>query len=270
MSFQEELDLYEKMHLQSNALRFKEIKVSFISSSTYSASSNPYPAVRTFKACIHLPSRNIYPTPYLVLFVLPSVREAGYDSCDSAGWGNLTSIYHDKELHQIVIDFTTATLHNVDILPAYTLAYFHTGNRWGKESCIQAEIKTQPLRMPAEQPSDCIPKGLWVTVSYNQGCWAGTLLLICSVTILHRSLIKFNGSVSKAKSTQHVVSISTQAEHVNTPEEALFPLYQKEVQPPQLIAAAYKGSKDDSQTAEKAKPNFYQKLHCSLLLDLES
>lgn len=63
------------------------------------------------------------------------------------------------------------------------------------------------------------------------------MLLICSVTISHRSLIKFNGSVSKAKSTQPILSISTQAEHVNTPRTDLVPP-ESEVQPPQLKAVS--------------------------------
>lgn len=136
-------------------------KLKFISSSVHS--SNPCSAAMTFKVRIHLPSRNLSHISYLVLFVLPSIREAGYDSSDSAGWGNLTGVYHDEQLHQIVIDLPTATLHDVDILSAYTLTYFHTGNRWGKETCIQ--IETWPLHVPAEQPRDHIPKSLWVTVS---------------------------------------------------------------------------------------------------------
>lgn len=212
----------KKIILQSHILKFKELKRSWICRGGNKSAFKSSPAVRAFKACIQLPCSNLSHIPYLVLFVLPGIREAGDDSCDSAGRGNLTGIDHDEQLHQIVIDLPTATLHNVDVLPTNALAYFHAGNRW-EESCNQRQIKAQPFPVPAEQPRHCIPQGLGVTLPYNQGCWAGTLLFICSGAILQHSLITFNGPASKAKSTQPVLWISTRAEHVNTSEQALLP-----------------------------------------------
>lgn len=65
------------------------------------------------------------PHPHLVLLVLPGVRKAGDDSGDPGGGGNLAGVYHDQQLHQIVIDLSTTTLHNVDILPTHALPYLH-------------------------------------------------------------------------------------------------------------------------------------------------
>lgn len=63
---------------------------------------------------------------YLVLLILPRIREAGDDRSDAAGRGDLAGVDHDQQLHEVVVDLTTATLHNVDILAPHTLADLHT------------------------------------------------------------------------------------------------------------------------------------------------
>ena len=63
--------------------------------------------------------------PHLVLLVLPGVGEAGDDSGDPRGRGDLAGVYHDQQLHQIVVDLATATLHDVDILPTHALPDLH-------------------------------------------------------------------------------------------------------------------------------------------------
>lgn len=63
---------------------------------------------------------------YLVLLILPRVREAGDDRSDAAGRGDLAGVYHDQQLHEVVVDLTAATLHNVDILAPHTLTDLHT------------------------------------------------------------------------------------------------------------------------------------------------
>lgn len=70
--------------------------------------------------------------PHLVLLVLARIWKAGDDSRDPGGWGDLAGIDHDQQLHQIVIDLPTATLHDVDIFSSHTLAYLHAARteRW--------------------------------------------------------------------------------------------------------------------------------------------
>lgn len=64
--------------------------------------------------------------PHLVLFVLSGVREAGNDGGNTTGRCNLASVDHDEQLHKVVIDLSTARLHDVDILTADTLPNFDT------------------------------------------------------------------------------------------------------------------------------------------------
>lgn len=62
---------------------------------------------------------------YLVFFVLPGVWEAGDDGSDAGRGGDLTSVNHDQQLHQVVINLATAALHDVYILPTYAFPDFH-------------------------------------------------------------------------------------------------------------------------------------------------
>lgn len=62
---------------------------------------------------------------YLVLFVLPGVREAGDDGCDTGRRGDLAGVNHDKQLHQVVVDFAAAALHDVHVLAAHALPNLH-------------------------------------------------------------------------------------------------------------------------------------------------
>lgn len=58
---------------------------------------------------------------YLVLFVLPGVGEAGDDGGDAGRGGDLAGVYHDKKLHEVVVNFAAAALHDVDILASHAL-----------------------------------------------------------------------------------------------------------------------------------------------------
>ena len=57
-------------------------------------------------------------TSDLVLLVLACVREAGDDSGDPDRRGYLTSVDHDEQFHQVIIDLPGPTLDDVDILSA--------------------------------------------------------------------------------------------------------------------------------------------------------
>lgn len=69
---------------------------------------------------------------YLVLFVLPGVGEAGDDGRDAGRGGDLTRVYHDEQLHQVVVDFAAAALHDVHVLAAHALPDFHTAWTTGR------------------------------------------------------------------------------------------------------------------------------------------
>lgn len=62
---------------------------------------------------------------YLVLFVLPGVREAGDDGGDAGRGGDLAGVDHDQQLHEVVVDFAAAALDDVDVLAAHALPDFH-------------------------------------------------------------------------------------------------------------------------------------------------
>ena len=63
---------------------------------------------------------------YLVLFVLPRVGEARNDCCYSRSTCYFTSIDHNQEFHEVIINFPAPTLDNVDILSSNTFSDFHT------------------------------------------------------------------------------------------------------------------------------------------------
>lgn len=63
---------------------------------------------------------------YLVFLVLPGVREAGDDGGDAGGRGDLACIDHDEQLHQVVVNFAAAALHNVYVLAAHAFSDLHT------------------------------------------------------------------------------------------------------------------------------------------------
>ncbi len=63
---------------------------------------------------------------HLVFLILPSVGVARDDSCDSHSRGDLTSIDHDEELHEIIVDLPRTTLHYIYILSSHTLSYLNT------------------------------------------------------------------------------------------------------------------------------------------------
>ena len=55
----------------------------------------------------------------LVFLVLSGVGIAWDDSSDPRGRRNLARIDHDEELHEVVIDLSRATLHDVHILTSH-------------------------------------------------------------------------------------------------------------------------------------------------------
>lgn len=65
------------------------------------------------------------PCVYLVLLVLPGVREAGNDGGDAGRRGDLAGVDHDQQLHQVVVNFAAAALHDVDVLAAHALPDLH-------------------------------------------------------------------------------------------------------------------------------------------------
>lgn len=71
---------------------------------------------------------------YLVLLVLPGVGEAGDDSGDAGRGGDLAGVDHDEQLHQVVVNFAAAALHDVHVLAAHALPDFHTVWTTGRET----------------------------------------------------------------------------------------------------------------------------------------
>lgn len=62
---------------------------------------------------------------YLVFLVLTGVRETGDDGGDAGRGGDLAGINHDEQLHQVVVDFAAAALHDVHVLAAHALPDLH-------------------------------------------------------------------------------------------------------------------------------------------------
>lgn len=58
---------------------------------------------------------------YLVLLVLPGVREAGDDGGDAGRGGDLAGVYHDEQLHEVVVYLAATALNDVHILATHTL-----------------------------------------------------------------------------------------------------------------------------------------------------
>lgn len=65
----------------------------------------------------------------LILLVLSGVGETRDDGGDAARGSDLARVYHDEELHEVVVDFPAARLHDVNILPADGFADFHAKNK---------------------------------------------------------------------------------------------------------------------------------------------
>lgn len=77
------------------------------------------------------------PSPHLVLLVLPGVREAGDDRCDSGGRCDFAGVDHNQKLHKVIVDFTTAALDYVHILSTHTLSNLHTAEDKHRQQCIR-------------------------------------------------------------------------------------------------------------------------------------
>lgn len=65
---------------------------------------------------------------YLVLLVLSSVRETRNNGCHSCGRCDLAGVYHDQQLHQVVVHLAAAALDDVDIFSSNRFADLHTVN----------------------------------------------------------------------------------------------------------------------------------------------
>lgn len=66
---------------------------------------------------------------YLIFLVLPSIWKAWNDGRYSRGRCDFACIYHDEQLHQVVVDFARAGLNDVDIFATHRLADFNA--EWG-------------------------------------------------------------------------------------------------------------------------------------------
>lgn len=73
---------------------------------------------------------------YLVLFVLSSVRETRNYGCHSGGRCDLAGVYHDEQLHQVIVDFAAAALYDVDIFSSNRLADLDTLKVDGREKAM--------------------------------------------------------------------------------------------------------------------------------------
>lgn len=62
---------------------------------------------------------------YLILLVLSGIGETRNDSGDTGCRCNFTGIDHNQQLHEVIIDLTTATLDDVDIFSSDRFANFH-------------------------------------------------------------------------------------------------------------------------------------------------
>lgn len=103
---------------------------------------------------------------YFVLFVLSGVGEARDDGGDTWRWSDLACIDHDQQLHEIIVNFSTATLYDVHILASNALTYFHTA----KDDMINISII----------------KIKWPTFKKKKGCdisWTYQFVLIGAVCI---------------------------------------------------------------------------------------
>lgn len=81
------------------------------------------------RVCILLSYRCAAPghhrVTHFVLFVLSGVREAWDNGGHATRWCDFASIDHNQQLHQVVVDFSTARLHDVHIFATHRLAYLH-------------------------------------------------------------------------------------------------------------------------------------------------
>lgn len=67
-----------------------------------------------------------FSSAYLVLFVLSGVWKAWNDGRHSWRGCNFACIYHDQQLHEIIIDLTRAWLNDVDVFAAHRFADLDT------------------------------------------------------------------------------------------------------------------------------------------------
>lgn len=85
---------------------------------------------------------------YLVFFILPSVGEAGDDGGDAGGRGDLAGVDHYKKLHQVVVNFPAAALHDVHVLAAHAFSDLHAEHR---KSWLDKPDKRLNKRLKTEQ-----------------------------------------------------------------------------------------------------------------------
>lgn len=88
---------------------------------------------------------------YLVLFVLPGVRKAGDDGGDAGRGGDLAGVDHDQQFHQVVVNLTTAALHNVHILATHAFPDLHAARaaKKGNAQVLGVGLKSNVFRVTA-------------------------------------------------------------------------------------------------------------------------
>jgi len=110
-------------------------------------------------------------SPRLVLFILAGVRETGDDSCDSAGRGGATGIYHDEEFHEMVVDRIRSGLDDKNIFIPDGFPCPVSGRALEKMGPIVIAVsQLEVLRTTTLAHSRPSLYGLFETIG---GCWKG-------------------------------------------------------------------------------------------------
>lgn len=86
---------------------------------------------------------------YLVLLVLPGVREAGDDGGDAGRGGDLAGVDHDQQLHEVVVDFATTALDDVHVLTTHAFPNFNTV-QGKKETMLLEDMEDLRVRFKIE------------------------------------------------------------------------------------------------------------------------
>lgn len=131
--------------------------------------------------------------PYLVLFILSGVWKTRDHRGHPGRGGDLAGVDHDEELHQVVVDFATATLDDVDIFPSHAFTNLHTRKR----TTPSVNIKVYFCLGSPQDP----PRVWWV---------ARTQHTVVFTTMIHHSG-RTQGKISKGK-THRMKSRGNQAQ----------------------------------------------------------
>lgn len=83
---------------------------------------------------------------YLVLFVLSSIRKTRDHGSHPGRRCDLTGVDHDEKLHEVVVDFSTATLDDIDIFAPHALTDLDAGKR--KMPSVNSQVYLLSSRSP--------------------------------------------------------------------------------------------------------------------------